>query len=152
MYIGELVRASASTTDEDLSFGPPVIAATVVLIAGGLWLLSRWRSAWSGAGSSRIVPADRGALVLESIHPYAGIPILSLGVMLLVIGVTASVSGPVSDVLWAITSLVMLATAVSWGLLATIALFNRPKSLVPPHARDSNGYLGDLGTGGRRGG
>lgn len=63
----------------------------------------------------------------------------SASVTLLVLGVAASVSGPLSDVLWALTNLVMLATAVSFGLLATIALFNRPKSLVPPHARDFNG-------------
>lgn len=131
-----------SAAGDEFPFSWGLVVATVVVIAIGVFILVFWREFWSGR---RIVPAgrlygERGELVGRSIYPYVGVPALAFGLCLLVgvvIGATTgAVEGTAAPIALVVTVVLVL---VTWALLLTIVLFNRPRRLVPPHARDFDG-------------
>lgn len=122
------------------------IVAAFAMLTVGIYGVLRWKTYWSGHGlvPRRSVYGTRAARAMGSTYPFVFVLMIGFGLALTVLslgdlnadafGRLASALQPVFFVLLAILVL----------LLVTMILFNRPQFLVPPHARDSGGFIGDV--------
>ena len=79
----------------------------------------------------------------KAVYPYAFVGILSLGPMLIFGYIEQVTTGAISDVFNVLSEVSVALFFVAAALFFSILMVNRPRFLVPPHARDFHGLFGD---------
>lgn len=140
-----MTRLSDNAVGDEIPFGTGTVVGAIVTLVIGVATLMMWRPFWVG---DKAVPTglfgDRGARVIKAIYPYVAIPSLCFAVALLLMGVAANTSGDIAEAASVAAGVAFGLLILSFVVLGAIVLFNRPRFLVPPHARDFDGYLGDV--------
>lgn len=143
-----------ATANQDSSSGGELqltISGAVIFLAG-VWTLRYWQQFWDGQFWRREivdrrmrhfskVMGVRWERAFYSIWPVVSVSILLLGAFVLLGQLLPSPNASAPD--HPLFVAVGVAWFVSGGLVITILLFNRPRSLVPPHARGFYGLWGD---------
>lgn len=128
-----------------VEYGWRLLLGGLVMLAIGAWGVSRTRAFWSGrlrnVGATWRVFGPEWGHVGQSLTPYAFYVGSLLGLSVTVGYVADSTTGSASSLASMIMEILIALALVGALGIVSIILFNRPRFLVPPYAREFPGIV-----------
>lgn len=150
MNIGAWPLAEALTgadEGEEVRLGLYFFFFGLALLAFGLWLIVRWPRFWRGeykkVGAQLAIFGPRWGRVGLSLYPAVSILPIAVGCMMITGYLSEALSGTLQRYAEFAVNVFVGFVLASLPLYALLILFNRPRFLIPPYARDFHGLFGD---------